>query len=250
MLRSTLLATMLTWTLLAGCQSARFAPTFPRGSEYSVARSQPVEVPPLPVKPANEPVLSAALPGPELGKADIQQLAVSELVVSKPLSGQVAPVIAVPDTTLKRLLRPEPKLRADPLTTVINVAGAAAVVGGAGFAIAGAINNSSGYYPLAQVIAGIALLAVGIPLLFLQGKNGRRRLLREERKRNAAPVGAPAPKTDAANEPLQKLGLGMGIVAGVMLLLGALAGGFSFALALIIGLPLVIVGLLLFVVGS
>lgn len=250
MLKCTLFTAMLTCTLLSGCQSTRFAPTFPRANEYGVVLSQQSNKQQYTVAAVTGPVMSAALPGPDVAAGTSPQPRMPLLIVSKSLPVQTSPRLAAPDTTLNRLLQPPSKLPADPLTTVVNAVGAAAALGGAGLAIAGASNNSSGYYPLVQIITGFALLAVGIPLLFFQGKNGRRRLIREDRKRNAVAGDVPVPKTDAANKPLQKLGLGMGIAAGIVLLLGALFGTISFALASFIGVPLGIVGLVLFIAGS
>ena len=233
--------------LLAGCQSTR--PTsfsFAPASSNHQPRPQPASVRPE-VEPAQ---LIASLPDPvaettpPLPRAR-PSLHSSPHLTAQPLPG---PAVALPDTVVARVATPA--VGADPLTTVVNVGGALAVIGGGALIIAAANYDGGGYAGLGQLLLALPLLAIGIPLLFFQGKNGRRRLRREGRDKSAAPVAAPASKTGAANKPLQKLGLGMLLAGAGVLLLGLLGGVYGLAFASFIGGPLAVLGLILFIAGS
>ncbi|OWP64444.1 hypothetical protein CDA63_03455 [Hymenobacter amundsenii] len=239
--------------LLAGCQSTRPAPFFfaSASSNYQPRLPQPASARPE-AAPARltasrpDPAAEAALPLPPLPQAR-PLLHSSPHLTAPPLRGP-AVAVAPPDTVVARVA--SPAVGADPLTTVVNVGGALAVIGGGALIIAAANYDGSGYAGLGQLLLALPLLAVGIPLLFFQGKNGRRRLRREGRDKSVGPLAAPTPKTDAANKPLQKLGLGMLLAAGAVLLLGLLGGVYGLAFASFIGGPLAVLGIILFIAGS
>ncbi|MFD2786496.1 hypothetical protein [Hymenobacter rubripertinctus] len=246
-----LLQGLLAMLLLTGCQSTHLPAVLPQTSAYGPSRQLPADTAPLWHAPTPEPVLSAALvdPAPE-ATAGTGAHRPSALPAAAPLPVWAVPRSVAPDTVLDRLLRPEVKLPADPLTTTVNVVGAVATVGGIVYATVGANNEFGGYSAAAQVLFGLALLAVGIPLLFFQGKNGRGRLRREAREKNVAPIAVLAARAEGGNEPLRKTGLGMALAGGVLLLLGLLGGTYGLILAGFIAVPLVVVGVILLVAGS
>lgn len=248
MLRKVLLPLLLSSTWLMSCQSTRPTSFLPRASEYGPLTSSPT----TPVSADSGTIeLSASLTDTPPAPAP----AAPRHQVTKPVLPVAAPRhTAEPDTALERLLRPDPVIKPDPLTTGVNVFGALATVGGIGFTIAavdGNEQNKGSFYPVVQVVVGIGLLAIGIPLLFFQGKNGRMRRLREARKATSAPTPpASASKKGKANAPLAKLGLGLAIAGGVLLLLGLLLGGLGAALVFIPAAILILIGLILFVAGA
>ncbi|WP_019947032.1 hypothetical protein [Hymenobacter aerophilus] len=222
MVRNTALTFLVACSLLMGCQSARFSAVLPRVDEYGAARAQPGAAPQLFAEPAAEPVLSASLPGSGLSGVDSQKPPVSELLVSKSLSGQAAPVIAVPDTALQRRLQPAPKLPADPATTAVNIVGGVTVAVGLGAMITNGFDgkpDEPSLAPESSILVGLGLLVVGLGLLFFQGKNGRLRKLREAREAAVAPTAA-AMRSQNFKTGLRKTGRVILIVGGALLLLG------------------------------
>ncbi len=237
--------------LLTGCQSTRPVPfSFtPPATDYY--RRQPA--PAGAIAGAELAQLTASLPDSAAGMMPARQ-PVYRAVFSPqvPPSPRVLPNPAaiLPDTAIGRLPQPLPIDKPDPLTTAVNVGGAVSLLGGVALIVAAANNDNGGFSGLGQVLLALPLLAIGVPLLLFQGKNGRRRKRREARLAARQPSAAPAPKTTAANRPLEKLGLGMMIASGLLLLLGLLGGASGVGLAAIVGVPLAVIGLILFIAGS
>ncbi len=242
----------LALVLLTGCQSVRPVPfSFaPPTAGYHLRQPAPAGA----VSEVELAQLTASLP--DSAAADLMparrssyRAAVSPQAT---LSPQVLsnPTVTLPDTAIERLSQPPPVGKPDPLTTVVNVGGAVSLLGGVALIVAAANNDSGGYSGLGQVLLALPLLAIGVPLLLFQGKNGRRRKRREARIAARQPLAAPGPETTAANRPLEKLGLGMMIAAGLLLLLGLLGGIVGVTLAAFVGVPLAVIGLILFIAGS
>ncbi|RFP65506.1 hypothetical protein D0N36_08470 [Hymenobacter lapidiphilus] len=224
MVRSTLLTALLTCTLLAGCQSARFSPALPRVSEYGAVRPQPTDGSQRPAMSADEPVLLAALPGPDPVDGARQEARMFSSVVSKSLRVQATPLLATPDTAVNRMLEPQPKPPVDPSTTAVNIVGGATVAVGLGAMVASVLDDrstASSLAPALGVLTGLGLLVVGVALMFFQGKNGRMRKLREAREAAVIPTAATI-RSRNFKTGLRKVGRGLLIAAGVLLLLGIL----------------------------
>ncbi|SDX93230.1 hypothetical protein [Hymenobacter psychrophilus] len=181
MMRNAIVTSLLACSVLAGCQSARFVPTLPRVSEYGAARTQPADAPQLPAKPADELVLSAALPGPESGNGATQETRLLSLGGNNARYVQVAPLFAAPDTALNKLLPLPPVRPADSFTTAVNVVGGIVVAGGIGSGVAAFNSDKDLSAGLSRLLIGVVLLVVGATMLFFRGKNSRRRQAQKNR---------------------------------------------------------------------
>ncbi|MBT9391621.1 hypothetical protein KLP40_00485 [Hymenobacter sp. NST-14] len=239
------LGNLLIGLSLVACQSARLPTVLPESTGYGRATIS---------LPANDsavapPELSASLP---VSNAE-PPLRLTPPASPRLVAAPVAPrptLTAAPDTALERLLRPDPVAKPDAVTTVVNVTGALSLLGGIGLLIAAANNDNGGYGGLGQLLLALPLLAIGIPLLFFQGKNGRLRKRREARIAAEHPGTKPAPSPEEANRPLHRLGLGMIIGGGLLLVLGLVGGFGGLLLAVFLGVPLAVVGAILLIAGS
>ncbi|OUJ72269.1 hypothetical protein BXP70_18560 [Hymenobacter crusticola] len=241
---------------VASCQSTKGIAHFPAVREYG-----PRSTAPLLVASAEqaEPVLPAAVSNeaPAAQTIDRPQAPVPTMAEIKPLEA--------PADTLKKVLLPTPSSKPDPATTGVNVVGGVLTAGGLAVVIASANADTGGEWPgLAKAMGGflgLMLMIAGVALLFFQGKNGRLRRLREERRaaRRAliSPTAAPEATSDAPTEEKtatksigqrSKVGLSLIIAAGILLLLSLLPVGLFF-ISLPIAFILLLVGVILMLAG-
>ena len=240
------LCSLLIGLLLIGCQSARVPTLLPESTGYGrVTTATPASRLPDAAPPELSASLSAseAEPTTPITPTARPKLAPAPVVPLPTLT-------AAPDTALERLLRPDPVIKPDPLTSGVNVLGALSTIGGLGFLFAAFNYDGSGFLGLAFLLYSLPLLAIGIPLLLFQGKNGRRRKHREARAAAKHPGTEPAHKSEDANRPLKRLGLGMLIAGGLVLLLGLMGGIGGAILVSFLGLPIAVIGAILLIAGS
>ncbi|PJJ47961.1 hypothetical protein CLV45_4652 [Hymenobacter chitinivorans DSM 11115] len=237
-----LLSILFSCLLLAGCHSARLA-TLPTVREYGPAEVQPSSrVSSLSADRALPPLTATvAAPTPSVEHPTRQ-------LPSKPtytVPASPSPVVVAPDTALTRATGPAPGAGADPFTTRINMLGGAVGAAGVGimlyaFSDASRERNPSGWGSLFEAFMGFVALAVGVSLLFFQGKNGRGRLRREARRAARHPQAPDAATESNGSRGLRRWGIVLGLVGVVLGLLGALQGGLLF---FIVGAVLLLAGL-------
>lgn len=238
---------LMSGLLLVGCQSARVPALLPTVQEYGRnSNYQPAS----PASQATEPPqlladASAATPAPESSR---RLPAARQLKPIRPANTQVRQPIAAPDTAVVRAAAQttEP----DPETSRVNIMGG--VITSAGLITllaASQSESSSSWNNLFLGLIALALIPVGVALLFYQGKNGRLRLRRQARReaRRAAKAPEEGEKTLAATPPvkgnphMRKVGSILLLISAALLLTGALLGG-GYAL-IFLGLPGIIVGI-------
>ncbi|SDX93285.1 hypothetical protein [Hymenobacter psychrophilus] len=236
--------------LLTGCQSTRPASfsfaqshTAPSHAEYYRRQPAPAGV----IAEVELAQLTASLPDTA---ADTMPARRSGNLAAYSSRALPKAAVILPDTVTERLSQPLPAGKPDPLTTVVNVSGAVSLLAGVGLIAAGAYNDKGGLSGLGYVLFALPLLVIGVPLLLFQGKNGRQRKRHEARVAARQPTAVPATNSPAANRPLKRLGVSMMLATGLLLLLGLLGGPGGVALATFVGLPLAVVGLVFFIVGS
>ena len=186
----------------------------------------------------DEPILTAALPT----EAATEQFQRQEKPMRPVATLTPRPTQFSPDTTQKKAAPLILNTKPDPATTAVNIVGGVMTAAGLGIMIASASADTGGEWGgLGDFLGGLMgfiLAMAGVALLFFQGKNGRRRRLKEERKaarkavvarasgdvpveRIAPPLDQPAPTPEPVSSR-KKTGITLIVIAGVLALLSVL----------------------------